>query len=149
MKVIFLKNVKGVGRVGYVKDVSDGYARNYLLPKKLAEAATEGVIKKIQSVLVKENDKRGIAEQEAKKLAQEIEGQILEVSARASESGKLFGSVSRETIAAVLSEKVKRSIPEDLFELEEPIKQIGEYEIIIKFSSVIESKIRVIVKREE
>jgi len=144
MKVILQKDIPNLGDAGDIKDVADGYARNYLLPKKLVLLANESSRKAIehQRKLIKlKKDKR---KKESEKAAEAINGVEIQIEAQVGEEGKLFGSVTSMDIAAKLLEKGievdKRKIL-----LDAPIKQEGEFEITIKLEEGLNAQIKVSV----
>jgi large subunit ribosomal protein L9 len=144
MKVILQKDIPNLGDAGDIKDVADGYARNYLLPKKLVLVANESSRKAIehQRKLIKlKKDKR---KKESEKVAEAINGVEIQIEAQVGEEGKLFGSVTSMDIAAKLLEKGievdKRKIL-----LDAPIKQEGEFEITIKLEEGLNAQIKVSV----
>ncbi len=131
MQVILLKDVEGVGEAGSVAEVSDGYARNYLLPKKLATIATSRKVKSIekQRQAVLERIKK---EQKASQtLAQQLSEVAITVEKQAGEEGKLFGSVTKREIAEALEAKGFK-VDKKQVVLDEPIKSLGEYQVEIK-----------------
>ncbi len=138
MKIILLQDIKNLGDAGDVKEVTDGYARNFLLPKKLAEMATKEAIKKATKKKQKTKELQNEKTEELKTLAKKLEGKKIVIKAK-EKDGKLFGSVGKKEIA----ENLGNEINEDMIELEENIKEIGKKEIIINFGSSI--KIKVIV----
>lgn len=129
MKVILLQDVVNVGKKYEVKNVSDGFARNFLIPRKLAKIATTQTIQEIE--LTK---KHGLKEKEIQKnlLEKNIESlQNLKISTKekANEKGHLFASIDAKDISKILKKQHKLEIPEEIIELEKPIKQIGEHKI--------------------
>lgn len=142
MQVILLKDVDGVGEAGAVVEVSDGYARNYLLPKKLATVATSRKVKSIekQRQAVMERIKK---EQKATQtLAQQLSEVTLSIEKQAGEEGKLFGSVTKKEIAEALEAKGFK-IDKKQVVLEENIKALGEYDVEIKLPHGQSAKIKV------
>ncbi len=142
MQVILLKDVDGVGEAGAVVEVSDGYARNYLLPKKLATVATSRKVKSIekQRQAVMERIKK---EQKATQtLAQQLSEVTLSIEKQAGEEGKLFGSVTKKEIAEALEAKGFK-IDKKQVVLEENIKSLGEYDVEIKLPHGQSAKIKV------
>lgn len=144
MKVILQKDIPNLGDAGDIKDVADGYARNYLLPKKLVLLANESSKKAIehQKKLIKlKKEKR---KKESEKIAEGLSGVEITIEAQVGEEGKLFGSVTSMDIAAKLLEKGfevdKRKIL-----LDAPIKQEGEFEITIKLEEGLNAQIKVSV----
>lgn len=146
MKVIFLQNVKNVGIVGDIKNVSDGYARNFLLPKKLAEIATADAIRKCE-----ESKKEKILEEKKEqKKARELAEYLSEakIVVRAKEkNGKLFGSIGAKEIVQELK-KQNLNIEEKAIKISQPIKEVGERDVVIELDFGIEATIKVKVEAE-
>ncbi len=148
MKIILLKDVEKLGKKGEVKNVADGYARNFLIPNKLAVLATKSELVRLEEQEKIETEK---AEEELKfyqELASQIDGLEIEIPAKVSEEGNLFGTVTASQIAEKLKEK-NFEIKKEQIKLEEPIKEIGEYEAIIEFPHNLETKIKVIIVEEK
>ena len=148
MKVIILKETEELGKVGNTREVADGYARNFLIPKGIAKPATEGAEKEIETLKETQAKKSEEELKTAEELAESMEGLSLEISAKADESGKLFGAISQEDIAKALKEdgfKIEKS----KINISEPIKEIGEHEAIVSFDHGLEARVGIIVVREE
>ncbi|MGE4546383.1 MAG: 50S ribosomal protein L9 [Desulfurella sp.] len=144
MKVVLLEDIENLGLAGEIKEVKSGYARNFLFPKKLALAATKENVKLIEektNSIVKRTQKRLQAEQ-AKK--EQLDGLIVEIKAKAGEGGKLFGSIGAPDIYEALKEK-QIEVDKKSIRLDEPIKQLGEYEVTIALYRDIKATIKVIV----
>jgi large subunit ribosomal protein L9 len=132
MKVIFLKDVGGVGRHGEIKDVADGYAMNHLIPNGFVAQATP---EKIKAHAAAQQKDQAVREQERQELTtniQSLEGARIEVDARATEKGGLFKSLGATDIQKAISEQKHIDLPVQTIELEKPIKEIGEHPIHIK-----------------
>lgn len=140
MKVILLKNVDDLGEAGDIKEVADGYARNFLFPQKLAEIATDENIQKLKA----EKEKLAkIAENDllvTEKIAEQLEGQLIEIKLKINEEGKLYAAVSPTMIVKALKEK-GFEIQKDQIDLPEPIKEMGEYPLKINLDHGLESEI--------
>ncbi|MGI6428337.1 MAG: 50S ribosomal protein L9 [Syntrophomonadaceae bacterium] len=145
MKVIFLQDVKGQGQAGEVKDVSDGYARNFLIPKGWAVEATKTRLKEIQERQEKQRKTQEKEKAEAAKLQQILEGQSITIKARTGGSDKLFGAVTAKEIADTIQERFKVNIDRKKIELTEPIKHVGEFPAKIKIYPSIQAEIKVVV----
>jgi large subunit ribosomal protein L9 len=147
MKVFLKEDVKSLGRIGEVVNVSDGYARNYLLPKKLAVEANTKNIKEF------EHHKRVLQERAAriraefKTLAEKLSALSLTIKAKAGEEEKLFGSVTNMDIAEALKE-AGQEIDKKKIVLDEPIKRLGEYTVEVKIDAEISAKVKVNVIAE-
>jgi len=147
MKIILLEDVKNLGKKGEIKEVADGYAKNFLFPRNLAVLATSQKIKEVEEKQ-KAQEKKAEAELKTfQKLAEKLDGYELEIKAKATKEGKLFGSLDKEKIAKLL-QKNNFSIEPSQIKLEKPIKEIGEYEVFLEFPHGLEAKIRVIVQGE-
>ena len=149
MKVILLQTIDRLGKAGEVITVKEGYARNYLIPKKVAREATTGNMKMLEAVRKKQADEDAKKMSEIKVLADKLAALSLTISAAAGEEDKLFGSVSNEMIAeALLAESVtvdKRDII-----LDEPIKKLGVYQVTVKLHPEVKASLKVwIVKKTD
>lgn len=143
MKVILLEDVKKLGKKGDLANVADGYARNYLFPRNLAEEATAGGIKQLkQEKAALENKKK-----KEMGLAQEIAGKLskatVTLKVKSGDQGKLFGSVTSKDISEALKEQQKIEVDRRKIELSEPIKSLGAYEVDIKLAPEVEAKLTV------
>jgi len=148
MKVILLDDVAKVGRRGEVRDVSDGYARNFLIPKKLALSASAGNMKNLEHIKQQANAKADRIKDDAEALRRTIEGLTLEEQRQASEEGKLFGSVTSQDIVEFLDRhgvKVERR----RVNLDEPIKTLGETTVPIRLHQDVTAQFKVSVVRSE
>lgn len=145
MKVIFQKDVKGQGKRGEMKEVSDGYARNFLLPQKLAiEASSDNVnVMKLQDKAKKEKEARELAQ--AKEFAGRIEGVSIKLAAKAGSQGKLFGSITTKEIGDALSEYLGEQIDRRNILNDEPIRAYGTYEIGIRLHAGVTATFYVVV----
>jgi large subunit ribosomal protein L9 len=142
MKVIFLQDVKGKGKKGEVKNVSEGYARNFLLPNKLAAEANAGNLKTLE---VKKQGEEKRAEEklnEAKTYKDELEKLTVEIKAKAGEGGRLFGAVTSKQIAETLA-KMKKKVDKRKIELNEPIRALGYTNVPIKLHPEVTATIKV------
>src|SRR5437879_2486376 len=131
MKVILLDDVTKVGRRGEVREVSDGYARNYLIPKKLALSATAGNLKNLAQLTRQQEAKADRIKADAENLKQRIEALTYEERRQASEEGKLFGSVTSQDVAEFL-EKNGVKIERRRIVLDEAIKALGEFAVAVR-----------------
>jgi len=140
MKVILLKDIKGSGKKGDVIEASDGYARNFLLPKNLAKEANASNVHTLN--LQKEAERRKkVAETEAaQKLADELKGKVVKISAKAGANGRLFGAITSKDIAAQIKNQFKVDIDKKKVNTE-TIRQLGSYEIELKLYPEISTKI--------
>lgn len=147
MKIILLKNVDKLGKEGEVKEVADGYARNFLIPQDLAKPATEQALREAELNTAKKSkiDQTGL--EAAQKLAEQLDGRELFIKVKEKE-GKLFGSVNEKTIAKTLADEELKIDPENV-KLEEPIKEVGDYEVRLELPHGLEANIKVILVPEE
>jgi large subunit ribosomal protein L9 len=145
MIVILLKDVKGLGKSGDVVKVSDGYARNMLIPKGAATEATEGNVRNLekQKAIQAENKKKELAEANA--LADRIKDLTVVITTKSGEGGKLFGSITSKDIADALASQHKIDIDKRKFVLENPIKHIGTFTVDIKIYPEVTAKLNVTV----
>jgi large subunit ribosomal protein L9 len=147
MKVILLDDVAKVGRRGEVRDVSDGYARNFLIPKKLALTATPGNLKGLDHIKRQQEAKAGRIKSDADVLRERIEALVFEVRRQASEEGKLFGSVTSQDVAEFLEQHALK-IERRRIHLDEPIKALGESSVAVRLHPEVTAQLRVTVVRE-
>lgn len=143
MKVIFLKDVKGSGNKGEIKNVADGYARNMLLPKNLAVEATPENLNKLQGQQASAQHKIDVDIQNAKDIAAKIKGQKVIVSAKAGSNGKLFGSVTAANVAEAINKQFNVNIEKKKVSLSTDIKNFGSYNAVIKLYNGISETIDV------
>ena len=150
MQVILKKDVQNLGEAGELVNVKDGYARNFLIPKNFAEIATEGALKNREQNLARIQAKQEKLHQEALAKAAEIEklGQI-ELSAKAGESGKLFGTITTKKLCEELKEKANIEVDRKTVTLNAPINKIGEFTMLIKLTSKVRTELKVIVTASE
>jgi large subunit ribosomal protein L9 len=148
MKVILLDDVQKLGRRGEVRDVSDGYARTFLIPKKLALSATAGNLKNLDHIKQQANAKAERVRSDAEALRARIEALAYEERRQASEEGKLFGSVTSQDLVEFLDKhgvKVERK----RVQLDEPIKALGETTVPIRLHAEVTAQLKVSVTRSE
>jgi len=147
MKIILMEDVTTLGRRGDVRDVANGYARNFLLPKKLAVPATPANLQNLDHLKRQRERTENRAHQEARDAAGRIAALTLTVTTRASEDGRLFGSVSAQDVVEYLE---RHEIPVDKRRvlLEEPIKALGEYRVPVKLHPEVTAELQVHVARE-
>lgn len=149
MKVIFNADVRGQGKKGEMKEVSDGYARNFLLPKNLAVQATTD---NLNAMKLKEKAKAKQIEKEkaaATENAKKLESIVVKISAKAGSAGKLFGSITSKEISEALAEQHDISIEKNKIVQPEPIKSYGNFQVKCKFGHEINGIINVLVTEEK
>ncbi len=148
MKVLLLENVKGLGKAGEVKEVADGYARNYLIPKGMAVPATpENLSQAEYKKRVQEAKMKRLAE-DMQALAEALSEITLTFKVKVGEKDKLFGSITNAEIALALERQFGRPFDKHKIELEEPIKQLGIYSVPIRLMPGLVAQVRVVVEKE-
>ena len=143
MDIVLLEDVKALGKKGQIVKVNDGYARNFILPKKLGVEATTKNLNDLK--LQKANDARLAAEQlaAAKELAKKVEASPVTVSIKAGERGRTFGSVSTKEIGKAVSDQLKLDIDKKKMVLTDPIKTLGTFEVPVKLHKDVTAKLTV------
>ncbi len=145
MKVIFSADVRGQGKKGEMKEVSDGYARNYLLPRGLAVAATQDNLNAMKLRDAAKKRQMELEKAAAQENAKKLEGVIVKVKAKAGDKGRLFGSVTSKEIADALAEQHGIEIEKNKIVQTDPIKSFGSYDVKCKFGYEISGVIHVLV----
>jgi len=148
MKVILTTDVPKLGKQGDVVNVSDGYARNYLIPKNMAIEASDARLHELEQKNRQLEKKRKKEEQIAQQIKEQIDGQTVVVKARCGESGKLFGAVTSKEIADAIKARYKVDIDKKRIEIKEPIKQLGEYPVRIRLHQKAIADVTVRVEEE-
>ena len=150
MQVILKKDVQNIGEAGDLVNVKDGYARNFLIPKNFAEVATEGALKNREQNIARIKAKQEKLHQEALEKAAQIEklGQI-ELSAKAGESGKLFGTITTKKLCEELKEKAGIEVDRKTVSLNAPINKVGEFTMLIKLTSKVRTELKVVITASE
>ena len=149
MKVIFLQNVPNVARAGDIKDVADGYGRNYLLPQKLAAQADPRAMQHIEAQIKAQAKLVDQATAEMQELADLLNGAGITIKARVGSNERLYGSITAADIAAELENATGVAIDRRKVDLESPIRQVGTHEVLIKLSGDIVANITLTVAEEE
>jgi large subunit ribosomal protein L9 len=149
MKVVLLEDIPGKGKAGEIKEVSKGYAKNFLLPRGLALVATTTVIKQVESRLDREKLEESMDRDKLVELAQQIEGKEIRFKARRGAGERLFGSITAADIAEELSRGTGSVIDKRKIDIEKPFRQTGSYEVAVKLASDIKPKITVVIEEEE
>ena len=143
MKVILLDNIKGVGKKDEVINASDGYARNFLFPKKLAVEANSENMAKLKA---KENSsmyKKSVEKEDAQKLAETLKNILVKISVKTGENGKIFGSITSKEIADSLKEQHKIELDKKKIDLKDPIKTVGTFSVPVKLYEGVIGTLRV------
>lgn len=150
MQVILKKDVQNLGEAGDLINVKDGYARNFLLPQKIAEIATDGALKNREQNLARIKSKQEKLHQQALENAKKIESiGTIELSAKAGESGKLFGTITTKKLAEELQAKAGIDVDRKNISLNAPINKVGEYKMLIKLTSKVKTELAVVVSASE
>jgi large subunit ribosomal protein L9 len=147
MKVVFLQDVEGSGHTGEIKEVANGFARNYLLPRSLAAPATPDAIKRAEARAAAEARRQTELDEQARALAEGMAAPVV-ITARVGEQGRLYGSITSGDIAEEVSKLVGQEVDRHLVVLEEPIKELGTYEIALRLTRNVEATVTVEVVGE-
>ena len=148
MKVILLENVKSLGKKGEIVNVNDGYARNFILPKKLGVEATG---KNLNDLKLQKNNEKKVAEENldaAKELAAELSAGKVELAIKVGEGGRTFGSVSSKEIAVAVKDQMQLDIDKKKIQLKESIKSLGTHIVTVKLHPEVSAELKVVVKEE-
>ena len=149
MKVILLADVKGTGKKEEIVNVSDGYARNFLFPKKLAVEATPGASKEIERKKEAERKREMERRAAADKKAMSLRGKVITVKAKCGAQGRLYGSVTGQEIADALNAQYQVSVDKRKIDMADPIRTVGESEVVVKLYPEISAKMTVRVVAAE
>jgi large subunit ribosomal protein L9 len=148
MQVLLMQNVPGIGNAGEVKKVADGYARNFLLPRKLAVVATDGAVKQSDAIKQAVVRREAKTRAEAEELAKLIEKVTLTFQAKAGEGDRLFGSITSADIADALAREKGITVDKRKIELPTPLKQLGNHSVAIKLHPEVTASVMVVVERQ-
>lgn len=146
MKVILLEDVRGSGEKGDVVEVSDGYARNYLIPRGIAMEASTANLNELKNRERAEQKRKEAAAAEAKEMADKLSQVTVVIKAKSGESGKLFGSVTNQEIGSELQKQHNLHVDRKKIVLDEPIREIGEMELDVRLHPGIVGKLKVKVE---
>ena len=146
MKVILLQDVKGTGKKDQILEISDGYARNFLLPRKLAKEATAEALNSVERARSADKHREEVKRAEAEKQARELKGKVIQLNDRGGENGKIYGSVTNDQIAAAMREQLGIEVDKRKIEVEEPIKNAGQAFFNYKLMAGISTRMIVNVK---
>jgi large subunit ribosomal protein L9 len=149
MKILLLQDVTGIGQAGEIKDVADGYARNYLIPKGLARVATAGAVRQAQEQRAAAERRQQRELQEAELLAERLNNLTLQFQAKVGEQDLLFGTITSADIAEAIQEKLGIEVDRRKIEVGDPIRRPGIYSIPIRLVADLEPRVNVVVEREE
>lgn len=148
MKVILLQDVKSLGKKGEIVNVNDGYARNFILPKKLGAEATA---KNLNDLKLQKNNEKKVAQENldaSKELAAELAAGKVELAIKVGEGGRTFGSVSSKEIAAAVKDQMKLDVDKKKIVLKENIKTLGTHIVNVKLHPEVTAELKVVVKEE-
>ena len=146
MKVILTKDVAGTGKAGEVKDVADGYARNYLIPRKLAVPASAGALKGVEQRKAAESQKAAKEEAAAQALAERLTASPVVVTAKVGDQGRLYGSITSADIAEQLAKLIGQPFDRRMIQLDEPIRQLGTFDVPVRLHRAVSTKLKVDVQ---
>ena len=149
MRVLLLKDVKGLGKAGETKEVAGGYAANYLFPNKLAQPMTEGAVKTAQEVKAAEVRKVEKKANESKVLANRLDGQTVVLKARSGEGDRLYGSITSQDVAEALTKSVGVPVDKRVVEIEHPIKTLGRHDVTLRLGGGLTAKVMVLVEKSK
>jgi large subunit ribosomal protein L9 len=149
MQVVLLKDVKRLGKTGELHEVSDGYARNYLIPRGLAAAATSAARQQAAEHVAAQVRQERVEQEHAAQQATKMENIELVFAAKAGESGRLYGSITKADIAEQLAEKIGMDVDRRKIVLDEPIKELGTSTVEVQLHSTVSTTVKVIVEAQE
>ena len=148
MKIMLTKDVENVGRAGEIKDVADGFGRNFLIPRKLAVLAGRGVeaeARRIQEAAARRESKE---RDQARELAEEIDNRTVVVRLKVGAEDKVFGAITNEDISTAIKQQHQVEVDRRRIELKEPLKQLGEHQVSLHLHRDIEAHINLIITRD-
>jgi large subunit ribosomal protein L9 len=149
MKVVLLEDLPGRGKAGEIKEVSKGYARNFLLPRGLALLATPAVIKQVESRLEQEKIEGSIDRDKLVELAQQIEGKEIRFQARMGAGERLFGSITAADVAERLSQAIGSVIDKKKIDIEKSLRKTGSHQVAVKLAGDLNPQITVVIEEEK
>lgn len=147
MKVLLTKDVYKLGRAGDIKKVADGYGRNFLLPQGLAVLATAGALRQVDKIKSQAEIRRTEENSELKGLAAQINGITLVFSAKAGETGKLYGSITTQDVATAIQEKVRFEVKKQQVDMQ-PIRTLGDFIAHVRLTMDLVPEVKIIVHRD-
>ena len=143
MKVLFKKDVPDVAKAGQVKDVADGYARNFLIPRGLAVAATAGALKQVANLQAVAAKHAAEEEQSARSLKQRLEAQPIVIEAKAGSQGRLYGSVTTADVASAIQKQIGAEVERRDLELADPVRQVGTYQVSARLHRAVNASVTI------
>jgi large subunit ribosomal protein L9 len=148
MKVMLLKDVYNLGRAGDVKKVADGYARNFLIPQRMAVIATPGALRQTEKIQAAAAKQRELLNEEMSGLADQIKELELIFKAKVGETGKLYGSITQQMIIDAVNEKLNSNLDRHLLE-SQPLREVGEHFVRIRLTFDLVPEVKVIIESDE
>jgi len=149
MKVILLQNIKGLGQIGDIKNVSDGYGRNFLLPNKKAKLVTKNSEKESQNLKLKLSSMLEVERKNAEGVAEKLKNMAFEISRKTSKTGTLYDGIEKKDIVEAVKSSSQVELSENMVILEEKIKKVGEYTVNLQLMPEVETQIKLVVKSLE
>ncbi len=149
MRVVFIENVPSVAKAGEIKEVKDGYGRNYLIPRKLAKAATAAVMKDIERQHEVLDRRSAKLEADADNLTKQLDGLAVTITAKVGNTGRLYGSVTNADVAAELEKKLGKPVDRRKIMLHDPIRALGTYPVAIHLGASHTATVQVTVAGRE
>jgi len=146
MKVILLQDVKGTGKKDQIVETSDGFARNFLLPRKMAREATAEAVNSIKNAKSADKHREEVKRAEAEVKARELKGKVIQLTVRGGENGKLYGKITNDQIAEALKEQHGFEIDKRKLELDEPVKSAGQTTVTLKLLAGVSTRMLLNVK---
>ena len=148
MKVILIKDIRDLGSVGDIKEVADGYARNFLIPRKYVEAATKNAIRQAEELKIKKEKRAKENLEKAEGVAEKLKGVSVIIKSKTDKSGKLYAAIKGEEISKALKDKGFK-IDKNKIVIKETIKEMGDYEVAVSFDHGLEVEIGVVVESDK
>ena len=149
MKVILLDNVKGIGRVGDIKEVNDGYARNFLIPRRLGKPASTGAMKDAQLLKAKKLESADLERDQSVAIAATLNGMTIEMQGKANQKGTLFSGIPRAAVAQKISEVAGVHIQPDRLTSDDHLKHIGPHTVHVRFTGDITAELTINITPEK
>ncbi|NHN32254.1 50S ribosomal protein L9 [Paenibacillus agricola] len=149
MKVILLKDVKGQGKKGELKEVSEGYANNFLLPQKLAAPANESSVKMLDQQKKAEQRKKDQDKADAEAIGQKLGEITVELTAKSGKDGRLFGAISNKQVAEEVEKQFKLKLDKRKIQMEDPIRTLGVTEVAVKLHPEVSAKLKIHVSEDK
>jgi large subunit ribosomal protein L9 len=146
VKVLFKKDVPDVAKAGQVKDVADGYARNFLIPRGLAIAATSGALKQVADVQAVAARHAAEEQRAAQALKERLESQPIIIEAKAGSQGRLYGSVTTADVATAIQRQIGASVERRDLEIDDPVRQVGSYTVTARLHRVVSASVTIEVR---